>query len=115
MIIKRYQFPARMGGGDFVMRETLSGALENDLKNQAGAPRGQEVHAVLDGQAKLICESLDECDGKPVPKAGAERDAWWEGQTSARRSFLIGIYEMTNQARAKEIEEAFGAGVIVTK
>jgi hypothetical protein len=110
---KRINIPPSLGGGDFVIRELLAGEFEDALKAQGEAPKGKEFSAIVDTQAHLCLLSLVEWRGKPVPKGGAEGDAFWRGLTAAQRTFLIGIHERMNQVRPEEIDAYFAGGVPV--
>ena len=108
--------PASLGGGSFAMRELSAGEYEDELKRSARnagntTSAGKAAEAVLDMQADEIMLALETWHGKPVPKAGSEKEAFWRERTTRQREFLVGIFNKLHTVPAEEIGDFFEAAV----
>ncbi len=106
----RYLFPQEVGGGDFVMRKSKGGEVEDGLKASIPTTADQAAAAQLDSQCNLICDALHKFRGEDVPKRGKERLAWWYGLNADERDFLIGIHDRLNTVKAVVIDDFFARG-----
>lgn len=112
---KRFPIPVECGGGDFIMRKSTAGEVEDSLKAAIPSQPTHEATAAaqLDSQSNLVCDAIEKFRGEDVPKRGKDRQSWWNALNGDEREFLLGIHDRLNTVKASVIDDFFAQGEVI--
>jgi hypothetical protein len=106
--------PPALGGGTFVMRELTAGEYEDMLRRGTRGVTGAAAsEALIELQSEQIMTALVTFKGKPVPKAGHEREEFWRGLGARQSSFLKSIFDKLHFVPEQDVEDFFQEAVTV--